>query len=110
MSEQRRITSIDKPEEKNKTFLQKLLDVVEKVGNEVPHPALIFFLLSGLVIVLLHLFYLLGTSVDYGVVNPETHRRRQQPAERRRHPFHADLDGAELHEFRSGRHHPRSHD
>jgi aminobenzoyl-glutamate transport protein len=74
MSEQRRITSIDEPEEKTKTFLQKLLDVVEKVGNKVPHPAVIFFLLSGLVIVLLHLFYLLGTSVDYGVVNPETHQ------------------------------------
>jgi aminobenzoyl-glutamate transport protein len=34
----------------------------------------IFFILSGLVIVLSHLFYLLGTSVDYGVVNPQTHQ------------------------------------
>jgi aminobenzoyl-glutamate transport protein len=70
MSEQRRITSIDEPEEKTKTFL----DVVEKVGNKVLHPAVIFFILSGLVIVLLHLFYLLGTSVDYEVVNPQTHQ------------------------------------
>jgi p-aminobenzoyl-glutamate transporter AbgT len=33
----------------------------------------IFFILSGLVIVLSHLFCL-GTSVNYEVVNPETHR------------------------------------
>ena len=35
---------------------------------------MIFFILSGLVIVLSHLFYLLGTSVNYEVVNPETHQ------------------------------------
>jgi aminobenzoyl-glutamate transport protein len=74
MSEQSRINSIDEVEKKPKTFLQKLLDVVETVGNKVPHPAVIFFILSGLVIVLSHLFYLLGTSVDYEVVNPQTHQ------------------------------------
>ena len=74
MSEQRKIVSVDEAEEKTKTFLQKLLDGVETVGNKVPHPAVIFFILSGLVIVLSHLFYLLGTSVDYEVVNPETHQ------------------------------------
>jgi len=52
--------------------LQKLLDGVEVVGNKVPHPAVIFFILAGLVIVLSHLFYLLGTSVDYEVINPRT--------------------------------------
>jgi len=31
------------------------------VGNKVPHPAVIFFILAGLVIALSHLFYLLGS-------------------------------------------------
>ena len=72
MSEQRRTISIVEAAP-SKTFLQKLLDGVETVGNKVPHPAVIFFILAGLVIVLSHVFYLLGTSVDYEVVNPQTH-------------------------------------
>ena len=32
-----------------KTFLQKLLDGVEVVGNKVPHPAVIFLLMSAIV-------------------------------------------------------------
>jgi len=74
MSEQKRIASIVEPTAESKTLLEKLLDGVETVGNKVPHPAVIFFILAGLVIVLSHLFYLLGTSVDYEVVNPQTHR------------------------------------
>src|SRR5215469_4599367 len=73
MSEQRRIASAAETAPP-KTLLQKLLDGVETIGNKVPDPAVIFFILSGLVIVLSHLFYLLGTSVDYGVVNPQTHQ------------------------------------
>jgi aminobenzoyl-glutamate transport protein len=73
MREQGRIVSIVEAAPP-KTLLQKLLDGVERVGNKVPHPAVIFFILSGLVIVLSHLFYLLGTSVDYEVVNPQTHQ------------------------------------
>jgi aminobenzoyl-glutamate transport protein len=72
MSEQRCIVSVAETIKTPKTFLQKLLDGVERIGNKVPHPAVIFFILSGLVIVLSHLFYLLGTSVDYEVVNPQT--------------------------------------
>jgi aminobenzoyl-glutamate transport protein len=74
MREQRRVVSVAETVESPKTFLQKLLDGVETVGNKVPHPAVIFFILSGLVIVLSHLFYLLGTSVDYEMVNPQTHQ------------------------------------
>src|SRR5215472_16101267 len=74
MSEQRRVASVAETAEMPKTFLEKLLDGVEVVGNKVPHPAVIFFIMAGLVIVLSHLFYLLGTSVDYEVVNPQTHQ------------------------------------
>src|SRR5262245_62519367 len=55
-----------------KTGVEKLLDLVERVGNQVPHPAVIFVLLIGLVILLSHLFYLLGASVTYRAVNPFT--------------------------------------
>jgi aminobenzoyl-glutamate transport protein len=57
-----------------KTFLQKLLDGVEVVGNKVPHPAVIFLLMSAIVIVLSFIFHLLGTSVTYQVIDPETHK------------------------------------
>src|SRR5262245_61370579 len=55
-----------------KTALERFLDVIERVGNKVPHPAAIFMLLIGLVIVLSHIFYLMGASVTYQAVNPDT--------------------------------------
>jgi aminobenzoyl-glutamate transport protein len=33
-----------------KTVLEKLLDMVEQVGNKVPHPAVLFFVLLGLAV------------------------------------------------------------
>ena len=53
--------------------MERFLDVVERVGNKVPHPSVIFLLLIGLVIVLSHVFHLLGTTVAYQVVDPVTH-------------------------------------
>ena len=57
-----------------KSFLQKLLDGVEVVGNKVPHPAIIFLIMSAIVIVLSQLFHMLGTSVTYQVIDPVTHQ------------------------------------
>ena len=57
-----------------KAFLQKLLDGGEVVGNKVPHLAVIFLLMSAIVIVLSFIFHLLGTSVSYQVIDPETHK------------------------------------
>ena len=57
-----------------KTFLQKLLDGVELVGNKVPHPAVIFLIMAAVVIVLSHLLYLMGTSVTYQLADPVTHQ------------------------------------
>lgn len=62
------------------TFMQRLLDVVEVAGNKVPHPAIIFLILIGFVVVLSHVLYLLGTSVAYQVINPETHEVEQATA------------------------------
>jgi aminobenzoyl-glutamate transport protein len=57
-----------------KSFLQKLLDGVEAVGNKVPHPVVIFVILIGLVIVLSQILYWLGTTVSYEVIDPVTHK------------------------------------
>ena len=56
-----------------KTFLQRLLDGIEVVGNKVPHPAVIFMIMSLLVWVLSLIFSALGTSVTYQVIDPVTH-------------------------------------
>jgi aminobenzoyl-glutamate transport protein len=37
------------------TTMQRVLDVVERVGNKVPHPVIIFVILIGVVIVLSHI-------------------------------------------------------
>lgn len=54
--------------------MQGFLDVVERVGNKVPHPSVIFLILIALVIVLSHVFHLAGTSVSYQMVDPVTHQ------------------------------------
>jgi aminobenzoyl-glutamate transport protein len=56
-----------------KTLVERMLDVVERVGNKVPHPVVIFVMLIGIVIVLSHVFYMLGASATYQSINPETH-------------------------------------
>lgn len=50
-----------------KPFMQKMLDGIEKLGNKVPHPAIIFVGLCLAVIVFSQIFYWLGVSVTYEV-------------------------------------------
>src|SRR5271167_2200756 len=57
-----------------KTAMQKILDAVERVGNSVPHPVVIFLILIAVVVLLSHILYMLGASVSYQVVNAETHK------------------------------------
>ncbi|CAH0342736.1 AbgT family transporter [Rhizobium sp. CECT 9324] len=57
----------------SKTTMQRFLDGVEKVGNMVPHPVVIFLILIGIVIVLSAILGLFGTAVTYEQINPETH-------------------------------------
>ena len=56
-----------------KGVMQKILDGIEKAGNRVPHPVVIFLILIVIVLMLAHILYLLGASVSYQVINPETH-------------------------------------
>ncbi|MFN0067492.1 MAG: AbgT family transporter [Limisphaerales bacterium] len=53
-------------------FMQRILDTVEKVGNRVPHPVIIFLILIGLVVVLSHILHLFGAGVNYDAYNVET--------------------------------------
>jgi aminobenzoyl-glutamate transport protein len=52
------------------TFLERLLDKVETWGNKMPHPAIMFLLLCGLVIVLSQILYWFGVKATYEVVKP----------------------------------------
>ncbi|MGH9192633.1 MAG: AbgT family transporter [Acidimicrobiales bacterium] len=51
-------------------FVQRFLDGIERVGNRVPHPAIIFLGLVGLVIVLSAIMAAVDVSVTYDVVEP----------------------------------------
>jgi aminobenzoyl-glutamate transport protein len=55
-----------------KKRMERVLDTIERVGNQVPHPAVIFLVLIGIVVVLSHLFALLGASVTYQTIDPVT--------------------------------------
>ena len=57
-----------------KTTTQRILDTVERVGNSVPHPVVIFLILIAIVLVLSHILYWLGATVTYQVINPDTHQ------------------------------------
>jgi aminobenzoyl-glutamate transport protein len=61
---------MSKTPEAPKTAMQRILDVVEKVGNMVPHPVLIFLALIGIVIVLSQLLYMTGAQVTQEVIVP----------------------------------------
>ena len=50
--------------------LQRILDVVERVGNEVPHPAILFLGLCAGLIVLSQVLAWVGWSATYEVVKP----------------------------------------
>jgi aminobenzoyl-glutamate transport protein len=61
---------MSQPNDSAKTFMQKVLDVVERVGNKVPHPAVIFAILIILVLALSHILHLKGVSVTTQVIEP----------------------------------------
>ncbi|MDF2810176.1 MAG: p-aminobenzoyl-glutamate transporter [Microvirga sp.] len=58
----------------SKTVMQRFLDTVEKVGNMVPHPVVIFLILIGIVIVLSAVLSLFGAAVSFERINAETHQ------------------------------------
>lgn len=66
-----------------KSRMQRVLDIVERVGNQVPHPAVIFLLLILATMLLAHVFYISGAAVEFERINPETHEIEIATAEAR---------------------------
>lgn len=56
-----------------KTAMQRFLDGVERVGNMVPHPVVIFLILIAIVIALSALLSTFGASVTFERINADTH-------------------------------------
>ncbi|WOH53981.1 AbgT family transporter [Bradyrhizobium sp. sBnM-33] len=50
-----------------------MLDAIERIGNSVPHPVLIFLILIAIAVIASHLLYLLDASISYQIINPATH-------------------------------------
>ncbi len=53
--------------------LDGFLTTIERVGNKVPHPAIIFFVLIGLVVALSVILGLIGWSATYETIDPVSH-------------------------------------
>ncbi len=53
-------------------FMKRMLDVVEKAGNKVPHPVMIFLFLIVVVLILSHILHFAGASVVQQSVDPQT--------------------------------------
>lgn len=66
-----------KAQAEKKSFSQKLLDGIERVGNKVPHPVLMFLYLIIFVMVLSHILYVLDVSVTEEIAVPVL----EQPAD-----------------------------
>ncbi len=62
------------------TGMDRMLDVIERVGNKVPHPAVIFLIMIVVLIVLSHVLHLMGAAVSFQVVDPATHQINQSSA------------------------------
>ena len=53
-----------------RSIMQRVLDGIERVGNKVPHPVLMFLYLIAFIIVLSHILYMMGVSVTAEVAEP----------------------------------------
>jgi aminobenzoyl-glutamate transport protein len=54
----------------NKSVMERFLDGIERVGNKVPHPVMMFLYLIIGVIILSHLLYMVGVSVTEEIAVP----------------------------------------
>lgn len=53
-----------------KSVMQRMLDGIERVGNKVPHPVLMFLYLTAFIVVLSHILYMFGVSVTAEIAEP----------------------------------------
>jgi aminobenzoyl-glutamate transport protein len=52
------------------TFLERMLDGIERFGNKMPDPAILFLILCGVVIVLSQVLFWFGVKATFEVVKP----------------------------------------
>ena len=52
------------------TFLERMLDGIERLGNKMPDPAILFLILCGVVIVLSQILFWTGMKATFEVVKP----------------------------------------
>jgi len=57
-------------EEPRHSFLERMLDSIERFGNKMPDPAILFLILCGVVIVLSQILYWFDVKATYEVVKP----------------------------------------
>ncbi len=50
--------------------MKRVLDFIERAGNKVPHPAIIFVSLAAIVVVLSHVLHVAGVAVTQQVIDP----------------------------------------
>ena len=53
-----------------RSIMQRLLDGIERVGNKVPHPVLMFLYLTAFIIVLSQVLFMMGVSVTAYIAEP----------------------------------------
>lgn len=59
-----------------RSIFQRVLDGIERLGNQVPHPAVLFFLLIVAVVLLSHALALLGVAITYQRIDPLTYEEK----------------------------------
>ncbi len=59
-------------------LMKRVLDFIEKAGNRVPHPVMIFLFLMLLVVVLSHALHIAGVSVTQETIDPVTDTLQSQ--------------------------------
>ena len=52
------------------TFLERILDGIERLGNKMPDPAILFLVLCGLVIVASQILYWFDVKATFQVAKP----------------------------------------
>ncbi len=58
------------PEQPEHTFLERMLDRIERAGNKMPDPAILFLILCGGVIVLSQILFWFNVQATYEVIKP----------------------------------------
>lgn len=67
------------PDSASQGITQRFLDAVERVGNMVPHPVIIFLILIGIVIVLSQVLQMAGASVTFDAIVPDSTAEKAPP-------------------------------